>query len=84
MAGRGRETFGKRQRERAREEKKREKAAIKAERREAEAEADTPNEEELFEQFRRLSERHDAGQVTDEAFEERKAEIFEALGLEVQ
>ena len=83
MAGRGHQTFAKRQRERA----KQERAAQKRERREErKSQADAAedgglDEDALLEQFRVLSEKHDAGEISDESFEERRAKIFEQLGL---
>lgn len=77
---RGRETFEKRLREKRRQEKKAAKAARIEERREADDGVE--NEQELLERFRLLSERHAAEEIDDETFEERKAEIFEKLGLE--
>jgi hypothetical protein len=83
MAGRGSERFEKRQRERARQQK----AAAKRERR-ADKKVDDedavvgPTEDELLEQVRVLNEQHAEGLVDDEAFEERRAELFEQLGIE--
>jgi len=83
MAGRGSERFEKRQRERARQQK----AAAKRERR-ADKKADDdeapagPSEDELLEQVRVLNEQHAEGLVDDETFEERRAELFEQLGIE--
>jgi len=76
----GRETFGKRMREKSRQERQ----AAKRERREAVKETDdqVPNEEALMERFRLLSERHAAGAIDDEAFEAERREVFAALGLE--
>lgn len=88
--GRGSESFQKRQREK----NKRERAAAKQARRhgkleapfEEEAEAPSSNgksEAELYEDFRLLSEKYQSGGMDEETYEERRAEIFEQLGLEV-
>ena len=81
MGRRSAETFGKRQREKARLERQ----AAKRERREAaryeEPEDEGPDESALMERFRVLSERHAAGEMTAEAYESERAKIFEALGL---
>lgn len=84
MAGRGRESLQKRERERTRDEKAKVKAARKQERQEAETPTDETEEQQLLEQFRRLSERHDAGDVTDGDFAEQRQEIFEALGIDAE
>ena len=43
---------------------------------------DGPSEAELYERFAKLSEKHAAGDIDDESFEEKRAELFELLGLE--
>ena len=85
--GRGRQSFEKRQREKAKQEKQAAKRARREERTLARAEGDDDadaglSEAELLEQFRVLNERHAAGELSAEDFEERKAELFEELGLE--
>lgn len=91
--GRGSESFQKRQREK----NKRERAAAKQARRhgklddpfeEGEGEGEAPasngrSEAELYEDFRLLSEKYQSGGMDEEAYEQRRAEIFEQLGLEV-
>ncbi len=89
MAGKNRERYEKRLRERA----KQEKAAAKREQRDLrkrgvdedgnpiEDEETGPSEEDLLEQFRLLSESHAAGEMEDAAFEEKRAELMEALGF---
>ena len=88
--GRGSESFQKRQREK----NKRERAAAKQARRhgklddplEEEVEAPSSNgrsEAELYEDFRLLSEKFQSGGMDEEVYEQRRAEIFEQLGLEV-
>lgn len=81
MARRGRERFEKRQREQARREKAAAKAAQKAENQEAEAETAPPDEAALLEEFRVLSERHAAEEISTEEFEEARRVIFEQLGI---
>lgn len=84
MARRGRESFDKLQRQRGRDEKAKIKAERKQERREADAatETDAEAQDRLLEEFREISERHDAGAMTDEDFAEARQAILEALGME--
>ncbi len=88
--GRGSESFQKRQREK----NKRERAAAKQARRQGklddpfEPEAEVPSsngksEAELYEDFRLLSEKFQSGGMDEDTYEQRRAEIFEQLGLEV-
>ena len=87
--GRGSESFQKRQREK----NKRERAAVKQARRHGkledesfeadEAPSNGRSEAELYEDFRLLSEKFQSGGVDEETYEQRRAEIFEELGLEV-
>lgn len=89
MAGRGHQSFEKRQRERAKQERQALKREQRAERKnpkkDDEEVEENPSglltEEQLFEQFRILSERHQNGDVDDEDFEVQKAELFDKLGL---
>ena len=86
MAGKGRQSWEKRQREKAKREKQEAKRADRAERRSAEPEevdASQPSEAELYERFAKLSEAYAEGNVDEETFEEKKAELFEMLGLEI-
>lgn len=77
---RGRESVEKRLREKRRQEKAAQKAARKEER---QATDDVVEDEQaLLERFRRLSESHAADEIDDETFEQRRAEIFEQLGIE--
>lgn len=86
MAGKGRQSWEKRQREKA----KRDKQALKRERREEKgAEGDDaavtgegPSEQELYERFAKLSQKHASGEIDDEVFEVKRAELFEQLGIE--
>jgi hypothetical protein len=85
MAGKGRERFEKRQREQDRRKKaaaKRERRSERQSAREAEGDAEGPTESELLEQVHALHERHAAGKLTDEQFEEQRAELFAQLGLD--
>ncbi len=86
--GRGSESFQKRQREK----NKRERAAAKQARRHGKIEdpfeeSEDPiggrSEAELYEDFALLSEKYQAGGMDEETYEQRRAEIFEQLGLEV-
>ncbi|MXW42067.1 MAG: hypothetical protein F4138_03265 [Acidimicrobiia bacterium] len=87
--GRGSESFQKRQREKD----KRERAAVKQARRHGkldfplEAEETSPlnvrSEAQLYEDFRLLNEKYQAGGIDEETFERGRDEIFEQLGLEV-
>ena len=86
MASKGRESWGKRQREQTKREKQEAKRAERAERRTTEDEASetgTP-EEELYRQFAELSAARANGEIDDETFEAKKEEIWEQLGLELQ
>jgi hypothetical protein len=84
MGQRGRQSFEKRQREMDRKDRARAKEERRQERREAtDDEGEAVDEAALIARFQRLAERHAAGEIDDERFEERKREIFGALGLEV-
>lgn len=82
MAKRGREGALKRQREKIRQEQK----AIKREKRQAnrdnQVSAAVPNETALMEEFARVSERHDSGQMSHSDYEAERARIFDELGIE--
>jgi hypothetical protein len=83
MAGRGGERFEKRQRERTRQEKAQAKRARREERKEQAGEEDAgPSEDELLAAVAALNEQHANKQIGQEEYEERKAELFEQLGLE--
>lgn len=77
------ESFQKRAREKARQEKKAEKKA----RREARSseggdDLDRADEDALMEQFAKLSQRFEAGEITEQRFSEERHRIFVELGLE--
>lgn len=82
MAKRGQEGVLKRQREKARQDKQ----AAKREKREGRSDQDTVepevNEEALMEEFARLSERNEAGQLSADQFEKERHRIFVELGIE--
>ena len=83
MAGRGRESFEKRQRARARQERNREKQERREERQSSAEESPDVPEAALMADYGRLAERHEAGDVDDETFAKRKSEIFAALGIDM-
>lgn len=88
MAGKGRQSWEKRQREKAKKDKQLAKRADREERKQASADGEEepqegPSEAELYARFAKLSERHAAGEIDDETFEEKRAELFEMLGLEI-
>lgn len=79
----GRERFEKRQREQQKQEKAAEKRARRAERAEnKDEESEGPSEDELLEQVRLLNEAHAEERISTEDFEEKRAELFEQLGIE--
>jgi len=78
------QSYQKRQRELRKKEKKAEKQAIRHGKSAAKAEADDddgPDEDALLEEFRVLNESFAAGDVSQDDFDFRKAEIFHAMGL---
>jgi hypothetical protein len=77
------QSFQKRQRELARQERAAAKRARRHSRDSGDETDDTGalSEDELLEQFRLLNERREAGTVSPEDFEVRRAEIFAQLGL---
>lgn len=83
MAGRSHQQYEKRLRERAKQEKADAKRARRSEKRDEELEGEDagPTEDELLEAVRVLNEQHAAGDVDDETFEEKRAELFEQLGI---
>ncbi len=83
MARRGNQSFEKRQREMQKQERAQQKEARREERRAAEDEGDDVDEAALMAEYAKLAEAFDEGTVTAERFAERKSEIFETLGLEV-
>lgn len=84
MAQRGKQSFEKRQRESDRKDRARQKEVRRQERKETDDEGgDAVDEAALMGLYGRLAERHANGEIDDERFAERKREIFEALGLDV-
>jgi hypothetical protein len=76
------QSYQKRQRELRQKEKKAEKLAIRHGRSSRDDDvASGPSEDELLEEFRLLNERFAAGDIAEDDFEYRKAEIFASLGL---
>ena len=78
------QSYQKRQRELRKKERKAEKQAIRHGRSAAkkEAVADSgPSEDELLEEFRVLNEKFAAGDVEQDDFDYRKAELFAMMGL---
>ena len=82
--GRGNTSWEKRQREKAKRERKEAKRARREERKDAagiEPVVEGPTPDELMEQFAELGRKHAAGQLSDDAFEAARSEIFEQVGL---
>lgn len=80
------QSYQKRQRELRKKERKAEKLAVrhgKSSDTDGDDDSDdgSPSEDELLEQFRLLNEKFAAGDVTDDDFEYRKAQLFAQLGL---
>ncbi len=78
------QSYQKRQRELRKKEKKAEKQAIRHGKSAAKEEGDDddkPDEDALLEEFRVLNESFAAGDVKQDDFDFRKAEIFHAMGL---
>ena len=77
------ETFAKRQREKARQEKQAAKRARRLEKDEEGVETDeAPDLDALMEEFRIINEKHAAGELDSEEFEERRDDILMQLGVE--
>ncbi len=77
------ETFAKRQREKARQEKQAAKRARRLEKDEEGVEAEeAPDLDALMEEFRIINEKHAAGELDSEEFEERRDDILMQLGVE--
>ena len=74
--------MAKRARERARQERQEEKRLRRESIAEATATQDAPNEDALMEEFRLLSERRAAGNLSDDLYEDERHRIFVELGLE--
>ena len=79
------QSYQKRQRELRKKEKKAEKQAIRHGKSAAKAESDddddAPDEDALLEEFRILNESFAAGDVIQDDFEYRKADLFHKMGL---
>ena len=76
------QSYQKRQRELRKKERKAEKLAVRHGKSPDDEDVDDgPDEDALLEEFRLLNEKFAAGDVEEEDFEFRKAEIFAKLGL---
>ncbi len=77
------QSYQKRQRELRKKERKAEKLAVRHGKSSEEPDVaeDGPDEDALLEEFRLLNEKFAAGDVKEDDFEFRKAEIFAELGL---
>jgi hypothetical protein len=76
------QSYQKRQRELRKKERKAEKLAVRHGKSDSDEEpSDGPDEDALLEEFRQLNEKFAAGDVEEDDFEYRKAEIFAQLGL---
>ena len=86
MASKGRESWGKRQREQTKRERQEAKRADRAERRQSDEapSSEGPPEEELYNRFAELSRARAEGEIDEETFEAKKEEIWTLLGLELQ
>ncbi|MGD2102962.1 MAG: hypothetical protein PVG83_12085 [Acidimicrobiia bacterium] len=82
MAKRSRESFQKRAREKARLEKQAEKRAKREARSSDDDEVSRVEEDELMQEFARLSARYEADEISDERFHEERHRIFVSLGIE--
>lgn len=82
MARRGREAALKRSREKARQEKKEAKREKRSERRTEAEDSPEVDEQSLMEEFARLSERHEAGEVNATDYDAERARILGELGIE--
>lgn len=77
-----REAALKRAREKARLDKREAKREKKAARQSADPEGPAVDEQVLWEQFARLSERHASNQISDQDYEAERLRILDALGIE--
>lgn len=78
------QSYQKRQRELRKKERKAEKLAVrhgKSSDSDEDVDDDGPDEDALLEEFRLLNEKFAAGDVEEDDFEFRKAELFAQLGL---
>lgn len=82
MARRGREAALKRAREKSRQDKKEAKRERQEARQTDEDTIEPADEQALMEEFARLSERHDASQITTAVYEQERHRIFVELGIE--
>ena len=79
---RGRESFDKRQREMDRQKRAAAKRERRLERSNEPTEGPAVDEDALMEEFRIVNEKHAAGELSTEEFEERRTKILAELGVE--
>ena len=77
-----REAALKRAREKARLDKREAKREKKAARQSAETESLAVDEQALWEQFARLSERHESNEISNQKYEAERLRILDALGID--
>lgn len=82
MARRGREAALKRSREKSRQEKQEAKREKRSERRADTDDSNAVDEQVLMEQFARLSERHENGQISIDEFNTERERILSELGIQ--
>jgi hypothetical protein len=82
VARKGREAALKRAREKARQDKKEAKLERRAAREAEDTSTDPVDEQALMQQFARLSESHEADQISTKQYEEERHRIFVELGIE--
>lgn len=83
MAGRGGERFQKRQRERDRQAKAKAKRERREERKAQAADTEGPSEDELLAAVAALNAEHAEKRIDEAEYEQRRAELFEQLGIEL-
>jgi hypothetical protein len=74
-------SFGKREREKKLQERAARKRERRQERAERPSESEGPDTDALMARFQTLSEAHEAGAVSRDAYDAERREIFAALGL---
>ncbi len=82
MAKRGREAAQKRNREKTRQEKQEAKREKRTERRTADGTENPVDENALMEEFARLSERRELGEISIDEFDSERHRILVELGIE--
>ncbi|MDX1467778.1 MAG: hypothetical protein R3258_00400 [Acidimicrobiia bacterium] len=84
MGNRGRESFQKRNREKARQEKQARKREARFSRESDGDEMTKAEEDALMQQFARLSARYQSGEVSHDDYSDERHRIFVELGLEAE